>query len=39
MPLDLKVSSDFTGMRERGGGGSRLGGALTFLSTARRRQP
>jgi hypothetical protein len=34
MLLDLKVTSDFTRMRGRGGGGSKLGGALTSLSTA-----
>jgi hypothetical protein len=29
--LDLKVTSDLVRMRERGGGGSKLGGALAFL--------
>jgi hypothetical protein len=36
MLLDLKITSDFTRMRGRSGGGSKLGGALTSLSTARR---
>jgi hypothetical protein len=32
MHLDLKVTSDFTRMRGRDGGGYKLGGALAFLS-------
>jgi hypothetical protein len=39
MLWDLKVTSDFTRMRGRGGGGSKLGGALASLSTARWQQP
>jgi hypothetical protein len=39
MLLDLKVTSDFTCLRGRSGGESKLGGALAFLSTARRQQP
>jgi hypothetical protein len=35
MLLDLKVTRDFTRMRGHGGGRSKLGGALAYLSTAR----
>jgi hypothetical protein len=39
MLLDLKVTSDFTHMKGRGGGGYKLSGALASLSMARRQQP
>jgi hypothetical protein len=39
MLLDLKVTSNFTHMRGRGGGGSKLSGALASLSTAQWQQP
>jgi hypothetical protein len=39
MHLDLKVTSDLVRMREHGGGGPKLGGALTFLCIAWWRQP